>query len=64
MLLRGMSEIDDDGGESWFEYAVRRPGPAALAIGPLPHQQADILARETGGTIIRRRITHGAWVVA
>jgi len=59
-----MSDIDDDGGEFWFEYAVRRPGVVTRAIGPLPWREAERLAREIGGTIMRRRITHGAWATA
>ncbi|WP_345750799.1 hypothetical protein [Microbacterium rhizophilus] len=63
-----MSDVDVDSPFSveyaWFEYAVRRPGAVGNALGPLSRQEAARLATEIGGTVIRRRITHGAWVVA
>lgn len=63
-----MDDIDAGGVKSveyaWFEYAVRRPGPSGNALGPFSRQEAARLATEIGGTVIRRRITHGAWAIA
>lgn len=59
-----MSDVDADGGEYWFEYAVRRPGAIGTAVGPLSRPEAERLASEIGGTVLRRRITHGSWAIA
>lgn len=59
-----MSDVDADGSQFWFEYAVRRPGTVGNALGPLSRQEAVRLAAEIGGTVIRRRITHSAWAIA
>ncbi|MER7797903.1 hypothetical protein [Microbacterium sp. NPDC096154] len=58
-----MPDMDADGSVFWFEYAVRRP-VAGNAVGPLSRHEAERLAAEIGGTVIRRRISQGLWSIA
>ena len=53
---------ETDGSTSWMEYAVVRP--AGGTVGPMSRGEAERLAAEIGGTVMSRRITHGAWSAA
>lgn len=57
-----MYDVDTDGNVFWFEYAVKRSEAApGNAVGPLSRHEAERLAADTGGVMLRRRISQGLW---
>ncbi|GAB3268678.1 hypothetical protein B5M43_001600 [Microbacterium sp. MEC084] len=59
-----MYDVDTDGSHYWFEYAVKRSGSPGNAVGPLSRHEAERLAAETGGVLLRRRISQSLWATA